>query len=105
MDDGVTLRRLSVFCLVVDAGGVTRAAEQLRVSQPSVSGQLRSLEKALGSALVVRAGTGLVLTEAGERAYQRAKEVLASNVPTQRGVDNLFAGTTGTQGAAARATN
>src|SRR4051812_39240499 len=95
MDDGVTLRRLSVFCLVVDAGGVTRAAEQLRVSQPSVTGQLRSLEKALGAAMVVRAGTGLVLTEAGRRVYHWAKEVLASSAQTQRDVDDLVAGTAG----------
>jgi DNA-binding transcriptional LysR family regulator len=95
MDDGVTLRRLSVFCLVMDAGGVTRAAEQMRVSQPSVSGQLRSLEKALGATLVVRAGTGLDLTEAGERVYQWAKEVLASSTQTQRDVDDLVAGTAG----------
>ncbi len=95
MDDGVTLRRLSVFCLVVDAGGVTRAAEQLQVSQPSVSGQLRSLEKAFRATLVVRAGTGLVLTEAGERVYRWAKEVLASSAQTQRDVDDLVAGTAG----------
>lgn len=95
MDDGVTLRRLSVFCLVVDAGGVTRAAEQLLVSQPSVSGQLRSLEKALGATLVVRSGVSLVLTEAGERVYRWAKEVLASSTQVQRDVDDLVAGTAG----------
>lgn len=95
MDDGVTLRRLSVFCLVVDAGGVTRAAEQLRVAQPSVSGQLRSLEKALGATLVVRSGVSLVLTEAGERVYRWAKEVLASSAQVQRDVDDLVAGTAG----------
>ncbi|WP_433503667.1 LysR family transcriptional regulator [Pseudonocardia halophobica] len=101
MDESITLRRLSVFCLVVDAGGVTRAAEQLLVAQPSVSGQLRSLERSLGATLFVRSGGGLVLTEAGERVYQWAKEVLASSVQVQRDVDDLVAGTAGSLVAAA----
>jgi DNA-binding transcriptional LysR family regulator len=101
MDESVTLRRLSVFCLVVDAGGVTRAAEQLLVAQPSVSGQLRSLEAALGATLFVRSGSSLVLTEAGERVYQWAKEVLASSAQVQRDVDDLVAGTAGSLVAAA----
>jgi LysR family transcriptional regulator, low CO2-responsive transcriptional regulator len=95
MDQNVTLRRLAVFCLVVDEGGVTRAAERLMVAQPGVSAQLRSLEKSLGVTLFVRTGSTLTLTEAGERVYHWAEEVLAGSLQVQRDVDELAAGTAG----------
>jgi DNA-binding transcriptional LysR family regulator len=85
-----------MFCLVVDEGGVTRAAERLLIAQPAVSAQLRALERALGATLFVRNGSTLVLTEAGERVYHWAKEVLAGSVQVQRDVDELTAGTAGT---------
>ena len=95
MDQNVTLRRLAVFCLVVDEGGVTRAAERLMVAQPGVSAQLRSLEKSLGVTLFVRTGSTLTLTEAGERVYHWAEEVLAGSLQVQRDVDESAAGTAG----------
>ena len=89
------LRRLEVFCLVVDEGGVTRAAERLMVAQPGVSARLRRLEKSLGATLFALTGSTLTLTEAGERFYLWAKEVLAGSVQVQRDVDELAAGTAG----------
>src|SRR5438552_2612975 len=96
MDTRVSLHRLEVFCLIVDAGGVTRAAERLMVAQPAVSAQLRSLETALGAALFVRQGTTLILTEAGDRVYRWAREVLAGSQQVQREVDELSSGVAGT---------
>ncbi|MFJ8815158.1 LysR family transcriptional regulator [Amycolatopsis thermoflava] len=95
MDTRVPLRRLETFCLVVDEGGVTRAAKRLMIAQPAVSAQVASLEKTLGAELFVRAGSRLVLTEAGQRVYHWAKEVLAGSVQVQRDVDELAAGTAG----------
>jgi DNA-binding transcriptional LysR family regulator len=95
MDLRAPLRRLEIFCLVVDEGGVTRAAERLMVVQPAVSAQLRALEKSLGAVLFARSGNTLALTEAGERVYVWAKEVLAGCVQVQRDVDQLAAGQAG----------
>ncbi|MPZ66155.1 MAG: LysR family transcriptional regulator [Pseudonocardiaceae bacterium] len=95
MDSRVSLHRLEVLCLVVDEGGVTRAAERLLVAQPAVSAQLRSLERSLGAALFARRGSQLALTEAGQRVYHWAKEVLAGSTQVQRDVDELAAGTAG----------
>jgi LysR family transcriptional regulator, low CO2-responsive transcriptional regulator len=95
MDTRTPLRRLEIFCLVVDEGGVTRAADRLLIAQPAVTAQLRALEKAVGAALVTRSGNALVLTEAGERIYAWATDVLAGSSLVQRDVEQLAAGAAG----------
>jgi DNA-binding transcriptional LysR family regulator len=95
VDSRISLHRLNVFCLVVDSGGVTRAAEQLLVAQPAVSAQLRSLESAVGAALFSRQGTRLVLTDAGFRVYEWARQVLASATAVERDVEELRDGRAG----------
>ncbi|GAA4852913.1 LysR family transcriptional regulator [Actinomycetospora corticicola] len=89
------LRRLEMFCAVVDEGGVTRAAEHFQVAQPWVSAQIRSLEKAVGAPLFVREGRRNVLTEAGRRLYVWATEVLAGGAQVQRDIDDLNSGAAG----------
>ncbi|MEJ2871348.1 LysR family transcriptional regulator [Actinomycetospora sp. OC33-EN08] len=89
------LRRLEMFCAVVDEGGVTRAAERFHVAQPWVSAQMRTLEKAVGAALFVREGRQNVLTEAGRRLHAWATEVLASGAQAQRDIDDLQSGAAG----------
>lgn len=64
------------FWTVVREGGVTRASEKLHVSQPTVSGQLRELEEALGEKLLVRSGRTVVLTDIGRTVYRYADEIL-----------------------------
>jgi LysR family transcriptional activator of nhaA len=65
------------FWMVVREGGVTRASEKLNVSQPTVSGQLRELEEALGVRLLARSGRTVVLTEVGRTVYRYADEMMA----------------------------
>ncbi len=92
MEPQLSLRRLEVFCLVVELGGVTRAAERLMIAQPAVSSQIKSLETWFGAELF-RRGTGrLTPTEAGERAYRWAKETLAQSANVHRDVQELAAG-------------
>jgi LysR family transcriptional activator of nhaA len=64
------------FWTVVREGGVTRASEKLHVSQPTISGQLRELEEALGEKLLARSGRTLVLTDIGRTVYRYADEML-----------------------------
>ena len=45
------LQHLRFFIAVVDGGGVVRAAERLRISQPSISAGLKALEEELGQSL------------------------------------------------------
>lgn len=64
------------FWTVVREGGVTRASEKLHVSQPTISGQLRELEEALGVKLLARSGRTVALTDIGRVAYRYADEIL-----------------------------
>lgn len=70
------VRQLRYFLAIVDHGSVHRAAQELFVAQPSVSQALRALERDLGTDLFHRTGRRLVLTPAGERLIDPAREVL-----------------------------
>jgi LysR family transcriptional regulator, carnitine catabolism transcriptional activator len=70
------VRQLRSIVAVVDEGGVTRAAEELHIAQPSLSQTIRSLERELGVDLFERVGRRLVLTAAGESLIGPARQVL-----------------------------
>jgi DNA-binding transcriptional LysR family regulator len=70
-------RQLAAFCAVVDRRSFSQAAEQLGVTQPAVSLQIRSLEKRLGLQLLDRSGRRVEPTEAGQRLYRSAQRLLA----------------------------
>jgi LysR family transcriptional activator of nhaA len=66
---------LLYFWTVVREGGVSRAAEKLRLAQPTVSAQVRLLEDTLGDKLFERQGRRLVLTDVGRLVYRYADEI------------------------------
>jgi DNA-binding transcriptional LysR family regulator len=70
-------RQLAAFCAVVERRSFSQAAEQLGVTQPAVSLQIRSLEKRLGQQLVDRPGRRVEPTEAGRRLYRSAQRMLS----------------------------
>ncbi|MBV8064156.1 MAG: LysR family transcriptional regulator [Actinobacteria bacterium] len=70
-------RQLAAFCAVVERRSFSQAAEQLGVTQPAVSLQIRSLEKRLGRQLLDRSGRRIEPTEAGQRLYRSAQRLLA----------------------------
>ena len=74
---GLTLRGLEVFAALARTGSVAQAAEITGLSQPSVSQQLRNLEKALGTDLVDHGRRPMRLTPAGRSFLARAEAVLA----------------------------
>jgi LysR family transcriptional activator of nhaA len=68
---------LFYFWVVAREGGVVRASEELMISQPTISSQLKDLEASLGHKLFERAGRGRVLTEAGRIAFNYANELFS----------------------------
>jgi len=75
---GLSLDRLHTFCLVAQAGGVTRAAGGDPNTQSLFSRQIKELEEYFGVELVRRSGRGVVLTKAGEHLFIIAREHLAA---------------------------
>ncbi|KUL45196.1 LysR family transcriptional regulator [Streptomyces regalis] len=72
------LRLVRYFTVVAEHGHFGRAAEALRVAQPSLSRQIRRLEQELGARLLDRTPRGTRLTEAGEVFLRRARALLRS---------------------------
>ena len=70
------VRHLRLVAAIADAGGVTRAAGRLHLTQSAVSHQLRDIESRLGTPLYSRVGRRLVPTAAGERVLAAARRVL-----------------------------
>jgi DNA-binding transcriptional LysR family regulator len=79
MRNDLDISLLRAFTTIVDAGGVTRAAAALGVSQAAASQQVKRLEEALDCRLFERAGRRLALAPAGERLLAQARRLLALN--------------------------
>ncbi len=71
------LRVLRYFLAVADAGNLTRAAERLHMTQPSLSRQLGALERELGCQLLVRGKRGVSLTPEGRSFARRAQDLVS----------------------------
>jgi LysR family nitrogen assimilation transcriptional regulator len=72
----VNLRQLKYFVAIVEAGNMTRAAEQLHVAQTALGMQIRQLEEDLGVALLTRHSRGVEPTRAGKLLCARAVAIL-----------------------------
>lgn len=70
------LRVLRYFLMVVNERNISKAAEQLHVSQPTISRQLKDLEDELGVSLFVRGSRRIDLTEAGEYFADQARQIV-----------------------------
>ena len=73
-----TMRQLRVFIAVAKQGGVTRAAEELHLTAPAVSMQIKDLEADVGLPLFDRSGRGLALTMVGEYLLVYAQRIVAT---------------------------
>jgi LysR family transcriptional activator of nhaA len=73
----INYQHLMYFWSVVRTGSITRACEELALSAPAVSSQLRTFEERLGEKLLVKSGRGLVPTEAGKLVFGYADEIFA----------------------------
>ena len=77
---------LRVFCAVQDHGGVTRASEQLALTQSAVSHKIRRLERSIGCALLTRRPGATLLTDDGQRLLGYARRIVALHDEALRSV-------------------
>lgn len=86
------LEDMAMFVRIVEAGSITKAADQLNIAKSAVSRRLKELESRLGAQLISRTTRQSNLTQAGEHYYQQACSILnevdalneqTSGAPTQ----------------------
>lgn len=75
--DWLNYHHLLYFWTVAKEGGITKASEKLHLAQPTLSTQIRKLEKAIGASLFDRVGRSMVLTDTGQIVYRYADEIFA----------------------------
>lgn len=73
---------LRTFCVVAQKENITHAAEQLHISQPTVSLQIQALEREMGETLLERRGPSVRLTPEGKVLYELVQPIVA-------GIDSL----------------
>src|SRR6185503_9307829 len=83
------IRDLQVFLAVSTRLNFTRAAEDVNLSQPSVSVRIRQLEQELGVKLFEQLGKKVALTEAGLLLVPHARRVIAAIEGAQHAIDEL----------------
>jgi len=85
----VSLRQMQIFEAVVRLGGYTRAAEELHLSQPTVSMQIKKLSETLGSPLLEKVGNRLHTTAIGDEVYASAQNILSNMVSLGESAETL----------------
>ncbi len=85
---------LRTFCTLVEVGHFTRTAHRLHMTQSGVSQHVRKLEQQLGVELLIRNGKQFTLSDAGERLYSEARDVLMdlSNLQKRMAEDPAYEG-------------
>jgi LysR family transcriptional activator of nhaA len=73
----LNFHHLRYFWTVAREGSVSRAAKELRLTQPTVSEQIHALEESFGEKLLQRKGRGIGLTDVGKTVYRFADEIFA----------------------------
>lgn len=75
--DWINYHHLLYFWMVAREGTIVRASRELRLAEPTVSGQVRALEKSLGEKLFQRAGRRLEMTDTGRLVFRYAEEIFS----------------------------
>jgi|SRR5579872_4858657 len=83
------IRHLQLVAAVADVGSLTRAGDRLHLTQSALSHQLRDIESRLGATLFRRVGKRLVLTPAGERLLESARDVLDRLQQTEQDIRRM----------------
>jgi LysR family transcriptional activator of nhaA len=90
--DWLNYHHLFYFWTVARAGSIARASQELRLSQPTLSNQLKTLQGSLGQQLFERQGRRLVLTDVGRTALRYADDIFRTGRELQQALKGLPTG-------------
>lgn len=83
------IRVLKYFLAVAAEGNITKAAQRLHLSQPTLSRQLIQMEEELGTQLFIRSRRSIALTEAGLLLKRRAEEIVSLSEKTELEISGM----------------
>ena len=83
------LNRLAVFYTLVNQGTMSKASQQLFITQPAISAHIKALEQRLGVALFDRAGRGSVVSSADRVLYEKAEHLFSVADELQATMEDL----------------
>ncbi|MDE2485378.1 MAG: LysR family transcriptional regulator, partial [candidate division NC10 bacterium] len=89
------LHVLELFCRIVESGSFSKAADTMYLTQPTVSGHIKKLEKDVGIRLLDRLGHRATPTKGGSLLYRYAKRILALRQEAQQALDEFKGGLRG----------
>jgi DNA-binding transcriptional LysR family regulator len=92
----MSLHQLRCFLTTYELGSLTAAAEHLGYAQPSISEQIRSLEKSIDAKLFSRVGRGVVPTTVADALRPHAERTLAAAAEAQKAIESVTAMESGT---------
>lgn len=87
----IDLEYFRLFCSVATHRNVSKAAEELHLSQPTVTKELRKLEEQLGLTLFVQHSRGVKPTPEGEYLFKRIEPTSYNNIAAQHAFKNIIA--------------
>lgn len=78
-----------VFYYVAKNSSISRAANEMMISQPAISKSIKTLEEQVGTSLFIRKRDGVILSEAGETIYDKIKDAVELIVSAENDLDAL----------------
>lgn len=95
INQGMEIRHLRLIKAIVEEGSITKAIDKLHLTQSALSHQLKEAEYQLGTKIFLRTNKKLILTQAGEKLYQTAKEIIDKLSDTEKEIKQLVYGEIG----------
>lgn len=89
------IRHLKLIKAIVEEGSIAKAINKLHLTQSALSHQLKEAEQQLGTSIFLRVNKKLVLTQAGEKLYHTAREVLEKLNATEIEIKKMISGDSG----------
>src|SRR5215203_5640909 len=93
--DGVLFRQLECFLAVARLGNLSRAAEEMYLTQPTLTARIKALEEELGDPLFVRTSRGMRVPEAGREFLPYAERIVGEFEEGKRRLEELRGGSGG----------